>query len=490
MNQYLMGIDNGGTMTKAALFDLQGRQVAAASEPVPVLTPQEGHTERSMDAIWHAVCSVVRKVIESTDGGEILSVGITGHGKGLYLIDQEGSLFPNGIGSTDNRALEYEIQWNNDGTAEHVYDKTYQKVMACQPVALLRWMKDYDRSNYDRIGWVLSAKDTIRYMLTGTVNAEYTDISGTNLLNLVTKDYDDEILDTFGISEMHGKLPPIIRSTDIGGVVTEKAARETGLKPGTPVSGGMFDIDACAIAMGTLSPEDLCTIAGTWSINEYITPNPVGGHIVAMNSLYCDPAFYLAEDSSAASAGNLEWMRRMLTEKGYAVIDREVDAIAPEACKLYYLPFLYASNENPMAKAGLIGLSAHHTQAHIFRAVMEGVAFSHLTHISRLIESRTPPKKIRLSGGVVHSSVWTQMFADVLGYPIETIAEAELGAKGAAMAAGIAAGVFRDYEDAVKKCVSVAELVHPNPARMAVYQSKYQVYRKIIDGLDGVWATL
>lgn len=489
MRQYLLGLDNGGTVTKAALFDLSGRQIALASEPTPVLTPEEGHSERDMQALWQANCRVIQRMVEKAKGS-ILALGISGHGKGLYLLDKANRPLGNGIGSTDTRALPYELQWAKDKTADSVYGKTYQKVMACQPVALLRWMKDNRPEVYGQIGAVLSVKDYIRFCLTGKINTEYTDLSGTNLLNLNTRDYDDSLLEAFGIGEIRNALAPIIRSAEVCGGVSEEAARQTGLAPGTPVAGGMFDIDACAVAMGMLSPEDLCTIAGTWSINEYISPVPVGSHMVSMNSLYCDEAFYLAEESSAASAGNLEWFKALLGNQGYAQIDSKVQSLPSEECRLYYLPFLHASNVNPLAAGSLIGLKAHHTDAHILRAVMEGVAFSHRTHIERLLQSRKPPKCIRLAGGAAHSDVWAHIFADVLGFPLEVIDDTELGCKGAAMAAGIAAGQYKDFADAAKQCVATVKRVDPNPEGVEQYRKKYAVYQAIISGLDSVWEKL
>jgi L-xylulokinase len=440
-----------------------------------------------MSGIWSANAKIIREITAECDG-EITAVGLSGHGKGLYLLDRDLKPLRPGIGSTDSRALDYELMWNKDGTADKVYPMTAQKVLACQPVALLRWMKDNERENYDRIGWILSVKDYIRFCLTGNVNAEYTDISGTNLLNLRTKSYDMILLEAFSIPEMIDKLPEIKTSCEVCGTVTEKTAAETGLKAGTPVVGGMFDIDACAVAMGTIKSGDMCMIAGTWSINEYITDSLIDNKTVSMNSVYCDPRFYLAEESSAASAGNLEWIRGLIKDYSYDELDKLVERVSPAASKVFYLPFLYASNENPKAKATIIGLNGSHSTSNVLRAVYEGVAFSSLTHMRKLLASReTPPKSVKLAGGVVNSELWAQIFADTINLPLDIIGSVELGAKGAAMAAGVGAGVFTDYTDAVSKCVKIDRTVCPDPENAKIYAEKYTIYRKIADSLDGIW---
>ncbi len=489
MKKYLLGIDNGGTVSKAALFDESGHQVLKKSIQIPLITQEEGFTERDMQVIRHANFKIIKEVTDSCDG-EIIAVGLTGHGKGLYVLGENNKTIYNGISSTDMRALSYELQWKDDGTADRVYPKTAQKVLACQPVALLRWMKDNKLDIYNKIRWILSVKDYMRFCLTDMVNAEYTDISGTNLVNLRTRSYDDSLLDEFGISEMKGKLPPIKSSADVCGTVTAKAAVETGLKEGTPVVGGMFDIDACAVAMGNIKKDDMCIIAGTWAINEYISDHVIDDHTISMNSIFCDPAFYLAEESSAASAGNLEWFRGILKDKSYAEIDEMVKSTDASSCHVYYLPFLYASNENPYAKATLIGLNSFHTMEHVLRAIYEGVVFSHMTHINHLLASRKAPELIRLAGGAANSAVWAQMFADVIGITVDVIADTELGAKGAAMAAGIGAGFYRDYIDACEKCVNIHTKFIPDPAATEIYRRKYNAYKNIVSALDGVWTNI
>lgn len=489
MKQYLLGIDNGGTFSKAALFDLEGNQISKKSIQIPVYSPKEGYTQRKLSAIRDANLKLVAEIVRECDG-DILSVGLTGHGKGLYLLDKNMAFLYDGIGSTDRRALSYEVQWKKEGLVKRVWDRTAQQIMACQPVALLRWMKDHERQVYDNIGAVLSMKDFVRFCLTGEAYAEYTDVSGTNLLNLKTKTYDRELLEEFGIGEVYESLPEIKKSYELAGRITKEAAKLTGLKEGTPVAAGMFDIDACALAMGNMNPMDMCVIAGTWGINEYVSKSIIRDGTVAMNSIFCDPAYYLAEESSAASAGNLEWFVKLMKENDYDKINALVDSVKPEESNLYYMPFLYASNENPLAKGMLVGLDGHHTAAHVLRAVYEGVVFAHFTHVKALRESGNHPDVIRLAGGVVNSRVWSQMFADVLKAPMQLIKNEELGTKGAVMAAGVAAGIYKDYSAAVKVCIKPGELLEPDESRTEIYRAKYANYKRIIDALDGVWEKL
>lgn len=251
----------------------------------------------------------------------------------------------------------------------------------------------------------------------------------------------------------------------------------------------MSSIDACALGAGTFAEGDLCIIAGTWSINEYITKTPVKE--AAMNSFWCVDGYYLAEESSAASAGNLEWMRDILKDRSYKELDELAEAVPADKSAAVFLPFLYASNLDPLAKASLVGLESGYGEGEVIRAIYEGVVFSGYTHLERLLNSmETPPEKLKLAGGVVNSPFWTQMFADVAGIPVETAEKTELGCKGAAMSAGIAAGIFRDAQEAVASCVKAGSLIYPDPAMTAVYRRKYAIYRKTEEALRPVWQAM
>ena len=496
--RYLIGIDNGGTFSKAAVFTEDGRQISAASVPSVTYAPKPGYTERDMDELWAVNAQAVREAIEKSgiDPKLIAGVSFSGHGKGLYLVGKDGRPAYRGIPSTDARAWAYIQQWQKDGTAQEVYKKTFQEILVMQPVALLAWLRDNEPQALANTRYIFAVKDYIRYKLTGEAYGEYSDFSGGNLVNLTTKDYDPELLALFGLEMCLDKLPPLRYAADLCGHVTEEASRQTGIPAGTPCAAGMFDVNACGIASGLSSPEEMCMVAGTWSINEFIAPQPITNGTVALNSMFCIPGYCLVEESSPTSAGNMEWFVRNLMgyereeAKGGSIYDltnQWVESIQPEDCGVIFLPFLNGSNENPLAKGTFVGLTDFHKKKHMLRAVYEGIVFSHVTHVKKLLANREPPKSIRLSGGAANSGVWVQIFADALQIPIDVTAGKELGCLGASIAAGIAAGIYPDYQSAIAKTVQITRTVQPRPEYRAVYEEKYKTYRAVIGGLNDVW---
>lgn len=498
--RYLMGIDNGGTFSKAAIFDENGHQISVASVPTVTITPKPGYTERDMEELWKVNAQAVREAIEKSgiNPADIAGVSFSGHGKGLYLVGKDGKPSYNGIISTDARAWAYVKKWKEDGTAKKVYEKTYQDILACQPVSLLAWLKDNCPEVIKNTKYVFAVKDYVRYRMTGEAYAEMSDFSGGNLVNLATGEYDRELMELFGIGEVYDMLPPLKYAADVCGYVTKEASELTLLLEGTPVSAGMFDVNACGIASGLSDGDKMCMIAGTWSINEFIAKEPVLNGTVALNSMFCIPGYYLVEESSPTSAGNMEWFIRNLMnyEKAdakanggsvYDITNEWVASIEPQDNNIIFLPFLNGSNEDALAKGTFIGLTAYHSKKHMLRAVYEGIVFSHLTHVKKLLRNREVPESIRLSGGAANSDIWVQIFADALQIPIDVIEDKELGAQGAAIAAGIAAGIYKDYNDGIEKTVTITKTVQPRPEYKEIYEKKYQTYRRVIEGLSGVW---
>ena len=503
MPQYLLGIDNGGTVAKAGLFTADGREIAVASRKTQTLSPKPGWVEMDMDTTWQATAASIREVVAAAgiDPREIAAVACTGHGNGIYLVDAGGQPVRNAVSSSDSRARSYIEKWAADGLDKAIRPKTMQSIWPAQPNALLAWLKDNEPEAIAKTRWVLMCKDYIRLRLTDEAYAELTDMSGTSLMNVGTAQYDPDVLQTFGIAQMQDLLPPLRLSADLCGKVTAAAAEETGLAQGTPVAGGLFDIDACGLASAVTDESQLCMILGTWGNNQYISQTPVVDQDVFMTSCYSIPGYYLMLEGSATSASNLEWFiaqffaaeAKAVEAQGksiYDVINDLVGQTAPDETGIVFLPFLYGTNVNPDASACLIGMSNRHARRHVLRAIYEGVVFSHMTHLERLLKFRRMPERIRLTGGAARSDVWMQIVADVFQLPVEIPDGTELGALGAAICASVAIGIHQSYEAACAAMVRLSRSYRPNPELADLYRRKYTRYKKVLDAMAPAWSPL
>lgn len=501
MANYLLGIDNGGTVSKVVIYDLEGREIQFVSRKADAQYPRPYWVERSIDRVWQSTVEAIREALRQSgiDPKDILAIGNTGHGNGLYPVDHQGNPLRYGILSVDTRAEPIIERWKQTGIADSAWNYSMQQVWAGQTPALLRWMKENEPDAYARIGTAFLLKDYIKYKLTGVINADYSDSSCANLIDVRHPGYPNELFDLFGIPEMRAAMPELCESTAIIGYVTADAARETGLAEGTPVAGGIFDCAGSALGAGVIEPGQACIVAGTWSINEIVTAEPIDDRRLYMNSLHI-PNRYLLIEASATSASNLTWFvthfcaeeHEEAERRGVSVYDvcNEKVASLQNGTTVLFQPFLFGSNIGANARAGFYGVGGWHTKADLLRAVYEGIVYSHLNHFEKLHESGVEMTAVRLTGGGARSEVWTQMFADALQLPVDVPNGSEMGARGAAFCAGVGVGVYKDFADAVEKAVKIERRHEPNPEAAAYYRKRYDEYKFLLETLQTAWSRL
>ncbi|MBZ0280398.1 MAG: carbohydrate kinase [Anaerolineae bacterium] len=502
MKNYLMGIDIGGTVIKVVIFDIHGKHVQHSSRKVIANYPHAGWTETDMPAIWQHTADAIRDALEKSAiaPGQILAIGGSGHGNGIYLLDKDRQPLRSSIMSLDTRADAFITQWNASSEYPRIWQKTYQQLWAAQPPALLAWLKAHEPENYKNIGAILFCKDYIKFCLTGQVTTDYSDISASSLFDIGQRNYSDELLKIYGIPECRDALPHPIESYEVAGKVTSKAAEATGLLEGTPVVGGLFDVSATALGAGVIDTGQACIIAGTWSINEVVTSEPVDDKQIFMNSIYI-PDHYMTIEASATSAINLEWFVKHFcaeetVEAGrrgisvYDICNESVEQVETGSGNLFFHPFLFGSNVQANARAGFYGVAGWHTKNHLLRAVYEGVVYGHMSHIEKLKSSDIQMDMARFTGGAARSPVWVQMFADAIGIPMEVVEGEETGARGAAMCAGIGVGVYENYQDAVEKTVIVKNRYEPDHENTARYRERFVEYQNLVQVMSEAWHRL
>ncbi len=493
MDGYLLGIDHGGSVSKVALFDTEGHEIAVALRHVDLIQLFQGWSERDANQMWVDTCEMIQEIIDTSgiDSSQILAVGCTGHGNGLYLVDEYGNPVRNAINSSDYRALQYVDNWKTNGVDSISLPLTTQCLWPGQPNALMAWLLDHERETVQKAKWILMAKDYIRMKLTGQFLAEITDMSGTSLMNVVTGKYDNQVLEIFGLQQIQSLLPPLIGSADLAGHISKEAALLIGLNEGTPVAGGMFDIDACGLASGIVDEKQMSLVAGTWGNNQYIARTPLIDKDLFMTSLYSIKGWYLMLEGSPTSVSNLEWFIKTFLSKEkeemgdlfFDWMNAQVRSVTPESSKILFLPFLYGCNEGANLKSCFYGFDGNNSRSEMIRAVYEGIVFSHKHHIDRLLKFRDKPEVIRCTGGATQSDVWMQLFADIIDIPMEIPEGTQLGALGAAMAAGLCIGIFSDFGDAVQKMVRIKKRFEPKNDNKIVFDQKYKLYKGLIDKL-------
>ncbi|CAI1956427.1 FGGY-family carbohydrate kinase [Serratia fonticola] len=486
---YFLGIDIGGTLIKAGLYRANGEEIAVAECDGETVSPKPGFSEREMEPLWRDLCQTIRQVLSLADitGDRVRGVSFSSHGKGLYAIDKKGQPVRNGIVSSDTRAGAMVVELQQQGIEAVTYPRSLQPIWNSHPAVLLRWLKQHEPAQYEAIDRVLMAHDYLRFRLTGEATAEITNISGSNLFNQQTADYDPVLMAAFGIEEVADKTAPLLGSAELAGQVTATAAAQCGLPTGTAVYGGLFDVVGAALCSGVVDDRTLSAVAGTWSIATCVTENLIPSSHPFAWGRYCMEGRYFVHEGSPTSASNLAWFLRQFCDNDhqrYAQFNRWVQERSKQPSDITFLPYLFGSNLGSNLPGGLIGLGGHHDMADIVHAIYQGIVFSHLVHQDRLVALNPRVERIRMTGGPTQSDVWMQMFANAGNLPLEVVNIQQSGCRAAAICAAVGAGEYGSFTEAVQVIQPEVHTYYPDAAANRRLRDRFAGYLNIAQVLN------
>lgn len=492
MRKIIIGIDAGTTMIKAVAFSLEGDTVCKSSVRNTVKRPEPGWTEQSMVTTWKKTVQTISEVIDQLDrSDEILAVGVTGQGDGCWLIEADGTPARSAILWSDGRASDRVTKWQDEGITERIYDICGGTQFTGSSLVILGWLREHEPETYEKIDTVFFCKDWLKYNLTDELT---TDLSDGSLpyVDVETGEYADEVLDIVEMPEVAPMRPSLAAGTEIIGEITRDASVETGLPPGTPVVSGFIDVAASAFGSGAALSGDGSSVVGTTSVSQMILDEPVLGDQQAGITLTLGIGDGLWTQFMASMTGtpNLDWaIEEIMDKSDFNLVEEAVESIPIGSDGVLYHPFLSSAGErapfvNPNARAQFMGLTQEHTQAHLVRAVYEGISlamrdcYAHLPYET---------ENIYLSGGGANSSFWCQMFADCLNATIIVPEGSEFGAKGAALLAGVGVDAYADLPSAVEQTSSVEKSFEPQPEKVRQYRRWYDVYKEAYEATFEIW---
>ncbi|TCO74127.1 FGGY-family carbohydrate kinase [Rhodovulum euryhalinum] len=500
MGDCVIGIDAGGTMTKAALFDLSGHEKSCARSRNVTTFPHLGWTERDADGMWRAASDAIAHVLEQsgTDPGDVAAISVSGYGSGLYLLDRGGNPVRPGIVSTDGRTAAMLAEWTADGRAADAAQLINQIVWPGQSLALLAWLQRHEPEVLERTHTVSFCKDFLRGRLCGDLSTDFTDAGSAGLIEVATGRYAEEALRLLGMEAWLPRLPEIGPSDEVVGHVTAEAAALTGLRQGTPVVRGTVDMAASAMASMVTDPAQMSVVAGTFSIASTLHRDAPKMDAVPMLQFAYPLGGWLAVQGSATSASNLEWVVKTLLQHGggletggdiYDVVNSAVRRVRGQHTNAMFFPYLFGGPEG--APAGLVGMTARTSFDKAMLAIFEGIVFAHKADIDLALTGAQAarPEVIRLTGGASRSAHWSEMFADILGLPVEVPAGSEFGALGTAICAATGAGAHGSLAEAIAAMAGIARRHEGDAARGAVHLAKYPKYCALRDAMAAVMTT-
>lgn len=493
--KYVLGIDVGTSGTKTILFDETGKMIATETVSYEMQQPYPQYAEQNPEDWWQAVLQTIRNIVDQgvVDSNHIVGIGLSGQMHGLVLLDKNKRVLRPSIIWCDGRCEEEVKQINQEIGLDTIVHITGNPTMVSFTLAKLLWVKNHEPDIYREIRYILLPKDYIRFCLTGVFQSEYSDASGTQLLNINKKDFDARLIEYLQIKRAF--LPSLGESTAVSGTILPSIAKYTGLQEKTIVVGGAGDQAANALGNGAIKAGD--TVISLGSSGVVFT---VLDHIPQQNTGEVQ-LFYHAVPNTLHVMGvtqgcglSMKWLKENLyaceekRQKGkiYDFINAEAEKSSPGSNRVLFLPYLLGERTphlNPLARGVVFGLSYENKKCDIARAVMEGVAFSLKDCLEEIRKREIVPKHIKIGGGGSKSKLWKNIISDVLHEDLMYSSFAETGALGVAILAMVGAGIYSSIEEACQKIGRAYEVIQTNEANHKIYDATYDLYRDLYHAL-------
>ncbi|MBT3318979.1 MAG: xylulokinase [Clostridia bacterium] len=483
--KYIMGIDVGTSGVKCIIIDEQGKVIASDTQGYPLSTPQNGWSEQDPANWWQGTLTAVKNVVDSSGIGndDIVGLGFSGQMHGLVALDENDNVIRPAILWNDQRTeAECEEIIEVGGGLEGLLSYTNNTMLTGFTGGKILWLKKNEPENYSKMKSFLMPKDYIRFLMTGQKYTDVSDGSGTALFDVENREWSKPIIEKVGFE--FSIFPKCLESDEVAGTITKEVAQVTGLKEGMKVYAGGGDAVIQTTGMGIVQEGTIGLIIGTSGVVS-MSLDGFGKNEGGKVQFFCnnDKNKWQAFGCQLSSGGSLEWLKDTIYEGNdpFKEINEGAEQSGVGANKLVFLPYLTgerAPHPDPDARGVFFGLSLIHGKGDMARAVMEGVTYG-LRQIYELILASKPgikPTQIFSSGGASKSPLWRQIQADVFGLPVKTLTgAAEGGAYGAAVVAGVGAGLWSDIEQAalMLKEETVTMPIEQNKAK---YDKVYEVY--------------
>lgn len=492
--EYVIGIDIGTSGTRAVLFDEDLNIISSASQEYPLYQPQNGWAEQNPEDWANAAINTIKTIMTSSgiDKGRVKAIGLSGQMHGLVMLDEDNLVIRPAIIWADQRTERECDEITEKVGREKLIEITANPALTGFTASKILWVKNNEPDNYARCKHILLPKDYVRFILTGVYATDVSDASGMQLLDVPKRQWSDEILEILEIDRE--KLAKVYESPEITGRIKGSIAEETGLKEGTVVVAGAGDNAAAAVGTGVVTDGSAFTTIGTSGVvyahSSKVHIDPQG----RVHTFCCAvPNSWHVMGVTQAAGLSLKWLRDNIykgtdssEDISYDLINRDIEDIEIGSEKLLYLPYLMGERTphlDPNARGVFFGLSAKHNKKNLARSVMEGVSFSLRDCYDILLEMGLKIDEMMITGGGARSRVWIQMLADVFNCSVRTIESEEGASLGAAILAGVGAGIFDSVESACEKYIRKGREIKPDKENHGMYNKYYEIYGELYRNL-------
>ncbi len=452
----LVAHDLGTTGNKASLHRDDGAPVASVTVDYPAHFDHDGVAEQDPEDWWQATGEATRLLLQrtGTDPSSVSGIGMSGQMMGAVFLDDALRPVRPAMIWADHRSVPQARHLLDAVGQDAAYAELGHRIHPTYTLAKVMWLRDNEPQAWARTRHVCMAKDFVVARMTGVLETDRSDASGTNAYDQVNHRWSPRMLEAAGIPE--SLLPPIVASTTVVDGLTPAAAEHLGLRAGTPVVLGGGDGPMAAVGAGVITPHDAAYVSlGSSSWISASSTQPL--HDPAKRSMTFDhvvPDHFVPTATMQAGGASLSWVMELFggDEATYARLLDAANEVPAADEDLFFLPHLMGERSpywNAAAAGAFVGLQRHHQPAHLVRAVLEGVGFNLRTCKDAFTDNGIPVQSLDVIGGGAQSEVWMQILADVWQVPVRRRSiVADANSLGAAITAAVGLGLVEGFETA------------------------------------------
>ena len=498
--RYLLAHDLGTSGDKATLFSVDGMLVDSRTRSYPLYQNSLLLAEQDPDDWWKAVCDTTKELIKATGilPGEIEAVSFSGQMMGCLPVDGRGRPLRRSIIWADRRAQAQSDRLSEEIKAKDFYNIVGHRNTASYGVQKTMWVRDNEPEVYDEARYFLNAKDYIVFRLTGRFATDPSDANSMGCFDLKKLDWSEEILNAAGIDI--DRLPQIVPSTECIGNVTDEASLETGLSVKTKVIMGAGDGVAANVGAGSIAPGKAYCCLGTsaWVASTSVEP-VLDPEMRIVCWAHAVPGLYSPNGTMQYACGSYSWFKNVIgvseTEEAgrlgispYELLNSEAEKSMPGADGVIFLPYLMgerAPRWNPLAKGAYLGLTAATSRNDLVRATLEGIS-ANLSLCLDILNRNGDIAEMTVIGGGARGEIWCRILADLFDMPVRVpVSLEEAGSMGAALIAGVGAGVYEDFNE-IERFLKTDKIMEPEHENSKVYEKlkkEFDLYYRALEPL-------
>ena len=489
---YFIGIDLGTSAAKLLLMDEAGNIKNTVSREYPLEFPRPGWSQQAPEDWRAAVMEGIPQLLRGFDASSVAGIGCGGQMHGLVILDAQDRVIRPAILWNDGRTEKQVRYLNEDIGRERLSRLTGNIAFAGFTAPKLLWLRENEPENFSRIAKIMLPKDYINYVLTGVHSCDFSDASGTLLLDVEHRCWSHEMLELCSLRPE--QMPRLYESYQAIGCLKPDIARALGLSRRVLVCAGAGDNAAAAIGTGVVG-DGACNISLGTSGTVFISSKNFG--VDSNNALHsfahADGAYHLMGCMLSAASCNRWLMEDVYRSGDYASEQAEILPNRLGENHVFFLPYLMGERSpinDTNARGCFIGITLDSSRADLTQAVLEGVAFAIRDSLEVARSLGLEIGSSRLCGGGAKSPLWRRILANVLNLRLESPASEQGPGMGGAMLAMVACGIFPDVETACRTLVRISSAVEPEAGLAEKYEKRYRQFKQIYPALKELFPKL